>query len=86
MKRAIAYIYLKRYGKKDELIELLTLETVETLIVQGYITQGTIKMGNDLYPKTWIKTEMAEEYFNLHIRPISEANAENGRYLYAIGF
>ena len=86
MKRAIAYIYLKRYGEREELIELLTLETVESLALQGYITQGTTKKGENSYSRTWRKTNMTDEYFKLYIKPINEANAENGRYLHTLGF
>ena len=86
MKRAIAYIYLKRYGEREELIELLTLETVESLALQGYITQGTTEKDENSYSRTWKKTNMTDEYFNLYIKPINEANAENGRYLHALGF
>ena len=82
----IAYIYLKRYGKRDELIDLFGIDIVEELALQGYITQGTTKMGEDCYSRTWRKTSMTDEYFQLHIKPIKEANAENGKYLYALGF
>ena len=86
MKRVIAYIYLKRYGKRDELIDLFGKDIVEELALKGYITQGTTKMDEGVYSRTWRKTSMTDEYFQLFIKPIKEANAENGKYLYALGF
>jgi hypothetical protein len=86
MKRAIAYIYLKRFGERDDLNNKFGKIFVDGLALQGYITQGTTKNSNGSYPRTWRKTKMTDEYFQIFIKPIAEADTENGRYLHALGF
>jgi len=85
MKRAVAYVYLKCYGDREDLVKVLGEELVIRLAMQGYITQGTaFKEGDGTYPRTWKKTSQADEYFNVMIKPVAEVDAENGRYLHTL--
>ena len=90
MKEAIKYIYVTGSGLRKEFIEKFEGDEkfFDKLALLGYITQGTAKGStpNEPYLRTWKKTKKAEEYYNVFIRELSNADMARGRFLHSIGY